>query len=170
MLFLLGLPRPGESTVGAGTAPRKPMPGFAEHNARMLASLRDPDARAIRQTAAAIAAGRAALGIAVLAAPRLVRAVSGLGGEPGTSEQLLARLFGVREAALGVAMLAECATGVPGRTSLAVNGATDAGDAVALLGALRHGGGRRAAILGLPVSAAISATWAWLALHRSRIA
>ena len=131
-----------------------------------MLDLRHPDAQTIRRTAALIAAGRAAVGLATLAAPRAARAVSGLGGEPGSSERVLARLFAVREAALGAAVLAECAAGVPGRASLMLNGATDAGDAVTLLSALRHGGARRAAVLGLPLAAAVSATWAWLALHR----
>jgi hypothetical protein len=136
----------------------------------VLHRLRSPDATTIRQWAAAIAAGRAALGVAMLGAPGLVRRVSGLGDERGTAGHLMTRLFAVRETAMGVAMLAECATGVPTTASLAINGATDLGDGIALLGALRHGGARRAALLGLPVSVAVSGLWAWMALHRRHAA
>ena len=111
-----------------------------------------------------------ALGLTILGAPTLVRRVSGLGDERGTAGHLMARLFAIRETAMGLAMLAECAAGVPATASLAVNGATDLGDAIALTGALRHGGGRRAAVLGLPVSVGVSALWAWLLLHRRRAA
>jgi hypothetical protein len=116
----------------------------------------------VRLTAAGIAGTRAAIGVGLLLAPRLGRRMAGIDRDPDGSQRAMMAMFAVRELVLGVAMLRAVASGYPTPAQLRLNALCDGGDTVVLLcNRGRPGIGRLT--LGAPVSAAVSATWLWLA-------
>jgi len=107
-----------------------------------------------RQALRFVAAGRIAIGAAMLAAPR--RAASGWMG-PGaatTSVALLARAFGAREVALGVGTLKSLDSAGPSRGWVMAGVLADGLDAVSAVLAIRQVGAGRAVTTGLVAVAA----------------
>jgi hypothetical protein len=88
-----------------------------------------------------LALGRTAIGVSLLARPELL--VRGLGGDSGTARRTgwLARMFAVREVALGVGTLVALRPGTADRPAarvwLAASAVTDAVDAGAMVAAVR---------------------------------
>jgi hypothetical protein len=90
-----------------------------------------------------LALGRTAIGLSVLARPELL--VRGLGGDSGTARRTgwLARMFAVREIALGAGTLVALRPGAADRSAarlwLVASAVTDAVDAAAMVAAIRAG-------------------------------
>jgi len=101
-----------------------------------------------RQTLRFVAAGRIAIGVAMLAAPR--RAAAGWLG-PGTGAgagSVLARAFGAREVAVGAGSLWALDRGDPVRPWVVAGVVCDGLDTVATVLGARHLGFRRFAAMG----------------------
>jgi hypothetical protein len=115
-----------------------------------------------RQVALRLGAGRVAIGVGTLFAPR--PALQALGFEyPERSAVAIARLAGGRDLALGALTLAAREDRSTLRTLMLASAALDAADAIALGTATRHKETRRAGLLGLlsGAAAALAGLWAY---------
>lgn len=107
-----------------------------------------------RQALRFVAAGRIAIGAAMLAAPRRVAAGWVGPGAATASVGLLARAFGAREVALGVGTLKSLDSPGPSRGWVMAGVLTDGLDAVSAALAIRQLGVGRAVTTGLVAVAA----------------
>jgi hypothetical protein len=97
-----------------------------------------------RQLARAVAAGRLAVGVAMLAAPRTMARNWAGPGAADRSVSLLTRALGAREIALGAGVIVALDRGEPARRWVLAGVASDVVDASAALLGLRALGARRA--------------------------
>lgn len=121
----------------------------------------------IRRLATGISAGRVGAGMIALASPRLLRRVMGLpASHHSASTDMVTRLFGVREVAVGAHAISAVRKSARQPGLYALNAAVDGGDAVVMLvTAIGGGGARRAAVGGLLT--ALPVVGAWLCLRRA---
>jgi hypothetical protein len=119
-----------------------------------------------RTVAMGLSAGRVAIGVSAFVTPEFTGRLFGFPkADLNPSAVTLARLFGVREVAIGVANLLWLSSRRPTRTLAALNLAVDGGDAAGgLAGLLGRKGGARANVLTLFVAAPVAAVWARMAL------
>ena len=119
-----------------------------------------------RRQALGVSAGRTLVGIAALSAPVLTGRLFGFPREDiNPSTMTLARLFGVREVAIGAANLLWLSRREPTRALAALNFAVDGGDATVALGGLAGRNGRAAQnVMMLLVALPFAALWARMAL------
>jgi hypothetical protein len=118
----------------------------------------------IRLVAITISGGRVAIGIATVLVPGIALRMMGLPRDhDNASARMMARLFGVREIALGAAVIAMVQS-TPRQPKLyALNAGVDAGDAAVLGLSLAGGNGvSRAALGSMAVAVPVTATWLWL--------
>ena len=115
-----------------------------------------------RVQALGLSAGRVAVGVSALLAPELTgRLFAFPKADLNPSAITLARLFGVREVAIGAANLLWLSSREPTRTLAALNLVVDGGDAAACVaGLLGRRGGARANALTLLVALPVAAVWA----------
>jgi hypothetical protein len=129
---------------------------------------RRPIADEVLALSAAFAAGRAAIGVALLVAPH--RALAGLGFGPAAAETItVARLAGGRDLALGVATAIALGDGERLRLANALGAAVDCGDAAIFASLLASGDGAQAAAgrRGLAAALAAAAGGMWAAARLS---
>ena len=111
---------------------------------------------------AAVAGGRAAIGLAVLVAPRAALRTGGYAGAAESAAGVsVARLFGVRELVLGAMVLERLRFGVPEITLLRMNAICDGLDAAVITT------GPRGSMKLVSLFTALSATSAWIAMAQS---
>jgi hypothetical protein len=118
----------------------------------------------IKLVATGISAARIGVGVVAVAAPGLLRRVMGLPASHGSaSTDMMTRLFGIREVAVGVHVVGAVRSSGRQPDVYALNAAVDGGDAlVMLVTAVKGGGARRAAIGGLLTAIPVVGTWLWL--------
>lgn len=92
-----------------------------------------------------IGAGRAFLGLTLLASPAFASRLLSLGDDPAPHERFVSRIAGNRDLVLGLAQL--LAPADQARTWLAVGIAVDAADAAVSAASLRDGMGHKPALM-----------------------
>jgi hypothetical protein len=109
------------------------------------------------------AAGRLAIGLGLMIAPR--RALTALGfSEAGEATIVIAQVAGVRDVVLAASTLISLDDSERLRAASLANAVADAGDALSFLLSLRRGGPRSACLRGMSaaVPASLSSLWvAW---------
>jgi hypothetical protein len=116
----------------------------------------------IRRVAGLISLGRVGIGLVSVLTPGLARKLLGV-KDDGPGIRMVARLFGVREVAVGAHTLMEVQQQPRQPRIYAMNAAVDAGDAGVMLITLAGGKGmRRAAASSLFIAVPVVATWLWL--------
>jgi uncharacterized protein YjeT (DUF2065 family) len=118
----------------------------------------------IRTIATGLSMGRILIGIVAILAPGLARRVMSLPAQQdNASVRMVTWLFGVREIAVGMHVVATVQESPRQPHVYAHNAAVDAGDAAVMLITLARGGGvRRPAVGSLAVAVPVVATWLWL--------
>ena len=118
----------------------------------------------IRLVATGISAARMGVGVLAILAPGLLRRVMSLPAEHDSpSLEMISRLFGVREVAVGAQAIGAIQSSPRQPNVYALNAAVDAGDAaMMLITAARGGGARRAAIGGFLTAVPVVGAWLWL--------
>lgn len=121
-----------------------------------------PTMAALTVRAQLMMAGRFGLGAACLAAPNLVGKALGFPHQ-STSTRVFIRMLGVRDAAVGLVLLATAADRDAHRRAIQIAGLVDLGDVASIaLGALRDPAMRTAALRNLPFAggSALFSFWA----------
>jgi hypothetical protein len=118
--------------------------------------------RVTRTGLVALALGRLAIGGGVWAVPQ--GALRALGfRHPGSEHEILARIAGTRDLALGGLQLAVLSSRDRSRLIAAAAAAVDAGDAAAFALARARGAERATAAIGIATAASAAVAGAWLA-------
>ena len=115
-----------------------------------------------RKLALGLSAGRTVVGTLALLAPELTGRLFGYPkADINPSTVTLARMFGVREVAIGAANLVWLSSRPPTRMLAGLNLAVDGGDAaVSLAGLVARNGRARANLMALLVAAPVAGLWA----------